>query len=145
MPLVLAYTESMIITILLSFFLSVQAADKPKEMCVYSHMKMELYFSIWHAVALVAVAQNRLEGKNTELTRVIRHDDTHCLTVEGDPKVVAKIEELYEEALRQEAFPIPKKNYVGTKSVDIYIIGIKESFLGLPGKPKKYITKLQQR
>lgn len=120
----------MIFILLVSAFLSVNSyAATSGEMCLHSHQLMDMHHQIYQTVADNMFLQSKIEGKPLVQTLVKLNDNNHCLTAEGDDKIVAKIKELYEENKKELPFPGTEIKKI---QVQVHISGFAEPFLSLP-------------
>lgn len=116
--------------LLLSAFLSVNSYSATTgEMCFHSHMLMDLHHQVYKTVADNMYLQSKIEGKPLVQTFVKLNDNNHCLTAEGDDKIVSKVKELYEEKKKEIPFP---GNEIKNIQVMVHISGFAEPFLSLP-------------
>lgn len=120
------------IIILLGTFLTASSlAATSGELCFHSHKVMDMNHLIYKAIADNMFLQSKIENKPLIQTLIKLYDNKdHCLTAEGDEKIVAVIRELYEENKKDLFFPGPAE--IKNIKVDVFIGGINAPFLSLP-------------
>lgn len=121
------------IILLLGTFLTANSYSATSgEMCFHSHKLMDMHNLIYTTVADNMFLQSKIENKPLIQTFVKPSDEkNHCLTAEGDDKIIAVIRELYDENKKDLFFPGTTE--IKDIKVEVFIGGIDAPFLSLPG------------
>lgn len=128
----------MLFLVLLSSLFAVNSYSASSgELCFHSHKLMDMHHLVYKTIADNMYLQSKLEGKPLIQTFVTFNDNNHCLKADGDAKIIAQIQEHFDEAKKN--IPSPGTTEIKDIKVDVFISGIAAPFLSLPEMNSKVL------